>query len=143
VSRHDQSASLRAAARHGLAGLVVLAGLASVVSGAVIGVAGVWASLLGAVVGGGFVLFTVGAVLATARSGPTTTAAVLMGTWLLKLVALLVVLAVLRRFDFYDRPTFGVVVLGVVVGLLAVETRAVLGTRSLHVDAVPSAPEPD
>lgn len=127
-------APLRAAARQGAIGLVVLTVVAAVVASLLVGVSGLWAALLGAAVGGAFVLFTVAVVLGTASSPPTTVAAVLMGTWLLKLVGLIVVLAVLRRFDFYDAPTFGIVVIVAAVGLLAVETRAVIRTRATYVD---------
>ena len=61
-----------------------------------------------------------------------------MGTWLLKLVALIVALAVLRRFDFYDSTTFGVVVIVGVVVLLGLETLAVVRTRTTYVDPQPS-----
>ncbi len=132
---------LRAAARYGAGGVVAVAVLASVIGGLAVGISGVWGALLGSAVGGGFVLFTVAVVLATAQSSPTTTAAVVMGTWLLKLVAVLVVLAVLRQFDFYDRTTLGVVVLCTVVGVLALETTAIVRTRTTYVDPVPSTPE--
>jgi hypothetical protein len=134
----DPSAPLRAAARHGVLGLVVLAVVAAVVGGLAAGAPGVWGALLGAAVCGAFVLFTVAVVLGTAGSAPTTTAAVLMGTWLLKLVVLIVALAVLRRFDFYDSTTFGVVVIVGVVVLLGLETLAVVRTRNTYVDPVPS-----
>lgn len=134
----DSSAPLRAAARNGVLGLVVLAVVAAVVGGLAVGTRGVWGALLGAAVCGGFVLFTVGVVLGTAGSAPTTTAAVLMGTWLLKLVTLIVALAVLRRFEFYDRTTFGVVVIVGVVVLLGLETLAVVRTRTTYVDPLPS-----
>ena len=134
----DSAAPLRAAARHGVLGLAALTVAAAVIAGLVVGAPGVWAALLGAAVGGGFVLFTVAVVLGTARSEPTTMAAVLLGSWLLKLVVLIGVLAVLRRFDFYDRTTFGVVILAAAVGLLALETRAIVRTRAVYVDASPS-----
>lgn len=134
----DSSAPLRAAARNGVLGLVVLAVVAAVVGGLAVGTPGVWGALLGAAVCGGFVLFTVAVVLGTAGSAPTTTAAVLMGTWLLKLVALIVSLALLRRFDFYDRTTFGAVVIVGVVVLLGLETLAVVRTRTTYVDPQPS-----
>lgn len=134
----DPSAPLRAAARHGVLGLVVLAVVAAAVGGLAAGTPGVWGALLGAAVCGAFVLFTVAVVLGTADAQPTTTAAVLMGTWLLKLVAFIVALAVLRRFDFYDSTTFGIVVIVGVVVLLGLETLAVVRTRSTYVDPVPS-----
>ena len=101
---------------------------------------GVWGALLGAAVGGGFVLFTAVVVLATANSEPTTLAAVLLGSWLLKLILAIVVMVVLRGMDFYSRGTFVAVIALAVVGLLAVETRAVLGAKDPYVEPLPSGP---
>lgn len=136
-------APLRAAARQGGLGLLVLVVVAAAIATLVAGTPGLWGALLGAAVGGAFVLFTVAVILATAGASPTTAGAVLMGTWLLKLVALLVVVALLRRVDFYDRTTFGIVVIAAAVGLLAVETWAVVRTRVAYVDPVPSDPAAD
>lgn len=142
-SLDDSSAPLRAAARNGVLGVVVLAVVAAALGGLLAGTAGLWGALLGTAVGGGFVLFTVAVVIGTAGSAPTTTMAVLMGTWLLKLLALLGVLAGLAQLDFYDRTTFGLVVIAAVVWLLGLETLAVVRTRSLYVSPEPSAPTGD
>lgn len=131
---------MRVAVRHGFIGLVVLAVAASVVAGLLVGLPGVWGALLGAAVGGGFVLFTAVVILATANSEPTTLAAVLLGSWLLKLILAIVVMIVLRGMDFYNRATFVAVIALAVIGLLALETRAVLRTNVAYVEPEPSAP---
>lgn len=131
---------MRAAVRHGFIGLLVLGGLASVVAGLLAGLPGVWGALLGSAVGGGFVLFTAVVVLATANSEPTTLAAVLLGSWLLKLILAIVVMIVLRGMDFYHRGTFVAVIALAVIGLLTLETRAVLRTNVAYVEPQPSAP---
>ena len=131
---------MRAAVRHGVLGLLALAVGASAVAGLILGLPGVWGALLGAAVGGGFVLFTAVVVLATANSEPTTLAAVLLGSWLLKLVLAIVVMVVLRGMDFYSHGTFVAVIAAAVIGLLALETKAVLGTRVPYVEPLPSGP---
>lgn len=138
----NQTAALRAAARHGGIGLLVLAAGSAAVAGGFLGTAGVWGALLGAAVGGGFVLFTAVVVLATARSEPTTLAAVLLGSWMLKLIAAIVVMVVLRGLHFYSRGTFVAVIAIAVVGLLALETRAVLSTKMTYVEPTPAEPTP-
>jgi len=110
------------------------------VAGLMQGTPGVWGALLGAAVGGGFVLFTAVVVLATANAEPTTLAGILLGSWLLKLVLAIVVMVVLRGVDFYSRGTFVAVIALAVVGLLTVETRAVLRTNVAYVDPLPSRP---
>lgn len=134
----DHTSALRAAVRDGVIGLLVLAGVAAGASSLVVGLPGVWGALLGAAVGGGFVLFTAVVVLATARSEPTTLAAVLLGSWLLKLILAIAVMMVLAGMDFYSRGTFVAVIALAVIGLLALETRAVLRTKVPYVDPVPS-----
>jgi hypothetical protein len=136
----DQVAALRAALRHGVLRLLVLAVGASVIAGLMQGMPGVWGALLGAAVGGGFVLFTAVVVLATANAEPTTLAGILLGSWLLKLVLAIIVMVVLRGMDFYSRGTFVAVIALAVVGLLTVETRAVLRTNVAYVDPLPSGP---
>lgn len=135
----DQTDALRAAVRYGAVGLLVLAIGAAAVAGGLLGLPGVWGALLGAAVGGGFILFTAVVVLATARSEPTTMAAVLLGSWLLKLVLVIVVMLVLRGMDFYSRGTFVAVIALAVIGLLALETRAVLATKMTYVQPAPEA----
>lgn len=79
-------------------------------------------------------LTTAVVVIATARSAPQTTAAVLLGTWLIKLLVAIVVVAVLDRFDFYSRPAFAVTIILALVVVLAGETWAILKTRTPYVE---------
>lgn len=137
----DPSAPLRAAVRHGQLGAVVLAVVSCGVGLLVRGTPGLWGALVGSAIAAGFVLFTAASVLFTARLEPALSGVVLLGGWLLKLVLLLVVLAVLRPLDFYDRTTLVVVTVLAAVGMLALETRAVLRTRVPYVDPDPSVPD--
>lgn len=92
------------------------------------GNAGFWGSALGAIVAG--VFFSVTAILAitTSKMGPDKLGFVILGSWLLKIVILMAVLAWLRTEDFYSRPFFlGVLVIQTMV-LLALE--AVMLTRA-------------
>lgn len=94
---------------------------------------GIWGVLIGAAIGGGFVLATVGVVLLTAETSPQNTLIVILGTWLLKVVVVLGVLAGLKNFDFYDHTALGVtIILALVVGL-ASETLGILRTRTTYV----------
>lgn len=136
----DQTTALRTAVRHGVLGLIVLTVLAAGVSALFLGLPGVWGALLGAAVGGGFVLFTAVVVLATARSEPATLAAVLLGSWLLKLILAIIVMVVLRGMDFYSRGAFVAVITLAVVGLLMLETRAVLGAKMTYVQPSTQGP---
>ncbi|GAA1406032.1 hypothetical protein [Oerskovia paurometabola] len=105
-----------------LGGLLVLGvGLGALLAGT----AGVWGALMGVGIALVFSGTTIVAMARTARSTPTTTAAVVLGSWLVKIVLLGIVLAVLRNYEFYDRIVFAVVLLVGVIGSALLDYRAV------------------
>lgn len=128
------TAGLRKAVRFGALALAVLAVVSAAAWTAIDGTPGLWGALMGAAVGGAFVLTTAIVVIATAHSAPQTTAAVVLGTWLVKLLAAMGIVAVLSRFDFYSRPAFAVTVIAALIVVLAVETWAILKTRAPYVE---------
>jgi hypothetical protein len=77
---------------------------------------------------------TVWALLRTVDASPTTTAAVVMGSWLAKMVVLIVILVVLRGMDFYDRWVFAGVLLVGVIGSAVLDYRAVSRGRIPYVE---------
>lgn len=114
----DPRIPLLAAARSGLIALGVLTVISLLVWGGKEGMPGVWGVVLGAAIGGGFVLLTVVSVLVTARSTPTMTGAVVMFGWLAKIVVLILILLAIKDLTFYDTMAFFVtVVLALIVTL--------------------------
>jgi hypothetical protein len=75
--------------------------------------------------------------------------AVIMGTWLGKLAVVIVLLAILRGMDFYDRVVLAVVVAVAVIGSALLDYRAVSRGRVPYVSPsgtgskVPNVDEPD
>ncbi|EFV92868.1 MULTISPECIES: hypothetical protein [Dietzia] len=128
------TAALRKAVRFGVLALAVLAVISAIVWALVDGLPGLWGALMGAGIGGAFVLATAIVVIATARSAPQTTAAVVLGTWLLKLLVAMGVVAALAQFDFYSHTAFGVTIIVALVVVLAGETWAVLKARTPYVE---------
>jgi hypothetical protein len=126
-------APLRAALRYGLVGLVVLTVLAVAIAGAVSGVSGVWGALLGAAIGGGFILTTAAVVLFGAKLPPTTAGLVMLVSWAGKLLVAMVVIAILNQFDFYDRVALFLTVIGALVIVLGAETYGVLRQKVPYV----------
>ncbi len=126
-------APLRAALRYGLVGLVVLTVLAVAIGGAVSGAAGVWGALLGAAIGGGFILTTAAVVLFGAKLPPTTAGLVMLVSWAGKLLVAMVVIAILNQFDFYDRVVLFLTVIGALVIVLGAETYGVLRQKVPYV----------
>lgn len=114
--------------------LVALTVVSLMAWGAARDLPGIWAVLMGVAVGGGFVLATAATVLATANSTPTTTMAVVLGGWLVKVGLLAVFLMWIRGFDFYDHRAFGVTTLAALAVALAAETWGVITTRTTYLD---------
>lgn len=116
------------------AALVVLTIVSLMGWGAARELPGIWAVLMGVAVGGGFVLATAATVLATSNSSPTSTMAVVLGGWLVKMLVLVVFLLWIRRFDFYDSTAFGLTTIAALVVALGAETWGVITTRSAYLN---------
>nr|WP_286186248.1 hypothetical protein [Sphaerisporangium cinnabarinum] len=130
--------AVRAVFRTALRDVLVLLGALTVlgvaVGALVAGLPGVWGALLGVGVALVFSATTVWTMLRTVDASPTTTAAVVMASWLGKMVVLVAVLVVLRGMDFYDRWVFAGVLLVGVMGSAALDYRAVSRGRIPYVD---------
>lgn len=109
---------------------------------AVAGSKGVWGALIGVALAVIFSGTTVVSVLRTADSTPTQTGAVIMIAWFGKVIVVVAALAVLSRFDFYDRIVLGVVLLAGVLGSAYLDLRAVQRARIPYIEPRPS-PAPD
>jgi hypothetical protein len=136
-ARTPGGAHVRAALRRALRLLAVfLVGLAVLGGGLgwlVAGTSGVW----GALIGVGVTLLvcgtTVATMLATADAPVSTTAAVVLGSWLAKMVVVVGVLVALNGRDLVDRTTLGVVVLVGVLGSAYLDYLAVSAARVPYV----------
>ncbi|GAA3192970.1 hypothetical protein GCM10020255_093230 [Rhodococcus baikonurensis] len=123
----------------GVMGLIALAVVGALLAGLFAGKEGVYGALIGAAVGGGFILFTALGVLLTAKLPALTAGAVLLGTWLLKMILAMVVLFVLSDMDFYNKTALVLVIIMSLVVVLGAETYGVLGTKTPYVDPTPSS----
>ncbi|MBD3777883.1 MULTISPECIES: hypothetical protein [unclassified Cellulomonas] len=147
------SPEVAAVFRRALRDMVVLvAGVAVLGVGVgwlVAGVPGVWGALVGAAIALVFSGTTTLSMLRTSHTAPGKMMAVIMGTWLGKLAVVVVVLAVLRGMDFYDRYVLAVVVAVAVIGSALLDYRAVQRGRVPYVSPsgsgpkVPNRDEPD
>ncbi|WP_028479151.1 hypothetical protein [Nocardia sp. CNY236] len=126
-------APLRAALRYGLVGLAVLVVSATGLGAAVSGLSGVWGALLGAAIGGGFILTTVVVVLFGAKLPPSTAGLVMLLSWVGKMLVALVVVAVLHRFEFYDSVVLFLTVVAALVIVLGAETYGVVRQKVPYV----------
>lgn len=136
-------AVFRTALRDMLVLIVALTVLGTVVGALVAGMPGVWGALIGAGIALVFSGATAVSMLRTAHSSVQTMAAVVMGTWLGKVVVVVVVLAVLRNLHFYDRGVLAVVVAVGVIGSALLDYRAVSRGRVPYIETPPREPAAD
>lgn len=129
----DHRRPLQRAIRFGSLALLTVSVVSLSIWGWAAGIAGIWGVLMGAAIGGGFVLLTAISVLVTANTTPSTTGAVVLGSWLLKIVVLLGVLMVIRGMTFYDRWAFVVTTTLVLIAVLSVEVWSVITSRVTYV----------
>lgn len=133
-----QAEAVRAVLRRALRDMLVLVAVLAVVGVAVgawvAGVPGVWGAVIGVVVALVFSGTTVVSMLRTADAPAATTAAVILGAWLVKMVVLVAVFALLRPLDFYDRTVLAVVVVVGVLGSVYLDYRAVTRGRVPYVE---------
>ncbi|MBF6168129.1 hypothetical protein IU486_25745 [Streptomyces gardneri] len=136
-------APLRSALRYGLIGLGVLVVLAVALGAAVAGIPGVWGALLGAAIGGGFILTTAAVVLFGAKLPPSTAGLIMLVSWAGKVLVALIVVAILQRFDFYDRVVLFLTVVGALVIVLGAETYGVVRQKVPYVTTTDAQSAPD
>ena len=89
--------------------------------------------VIGAAIGGGFVLITAALVLFTAKSAPSTTMAVVLGGWLLKVVLLIVVLMIIRDLEFYDTMAMFITVVLAMIAVLGTEVWGIITSRVTYI----------
>lgn len=129
----DHRRPLKRALRLGATGLVVVTIASLAIWGGVRGTPGLLGVLVGAAIGGGFVLFTAASVLLTARTTPSTTMAVVLGGWLLKVVILIMVLLLIKDLEFYDTMALFVTVICALAVTLGTEVWGVVTSNVTYV----------
>ncbi|MRH88951.1 hypothetical protein GFY24_16110 [Nocardia sp. SYP-A9097] len=122
-------APLRAALRYGLMGLAVLVVVSAILSSIIAGMPGLWGALLGAAIGGGFILTTAASVLFSAKIESGLQGIVILGSWVGKIVLVLAIVAVLKQFDFYSPVALFLTVVGALLIVLGAETYGLLRQR--------------
>lgn len=130
----DPRRPLLRAVRFGAIALVIITIGSLAVWGGVRDLPGIWGVLIGAAIGGGFVLLTAVSVLFTSSTNPATTGAVVLGGWLLKIVVLILVLALIRDMMFYDRMALLVTTVLALIAVLATEVWGVITARVTYVN---------
>nr|WP_306428418.1 MULTISPECIES: hypothetical protein [unclassified Corynebacterium] len=121
------------ALKFGSVALVVITLMSLSIWGALRDLPGIWGVLIGAAIGGSFVLLTVLSVLLTANTSASTTGAVVLGSWLVKIVAVIIVFYFIRDMTFYDPIALFVTVVLALVVVLACEVYGVITAKVTYV----------
>lgn len=129
----DPRRPLLRALKFGAIALVVVTIVSLIIWGAVADLPGIWGVLIGAAIGGGFVLLTVISVLATSKTDAITTAVVVMAGWLIKIVVMLIILWVLSGMTFYDTWALAITIIVSLIIVLITETWGVITARVTYV----------
>lgn len=144
-ARPSSSAAADAVFRRALRDMLVLLAVLTVlgvgIGALVAGAAGVWGALIGVGLALVFSGTTVVSMLRTGRATPQAMAGIVMGAWLGKVVVVIVVLAVLRDLDFYDRRVLALVLLVGVLGSALLDYRAVARGRIPYVEPADRGPD--
>lgn len=98
------------------------------------GIPGLWGVLVGAGMGGAFILITVVAILLTSKASPSVVMGALMGSYLVKVIALIALTASIKDMDFYNKAALVTALLGAIVLVLGGELLGVMKTRQVYVD---------
>lgn len=107
----------------------VITVLGFVVGYLVAGLPGVLGALLGVVAALLFSGTTAVSMRAVLGKPLTTLAAVVLGTWLAKMIVLIAMLALLADQTFYDKYVFATVLFAVVIASMVIDVRAVVRAR--------------
>lgn len=124
----------KSAAKWGLITWLAITAVGTIAGYTVDQTSGFWGSALGSVVAGLFFAVTAIVAVKTTSLGPDKLGAVILGSWLLKIVLLMAALAWLRGQDFYSRPFFFVILLAQTMVLLVLEATLLTKAKVPYVE---------
>lgn len=120
--------------RLGLPAAAILLVVAAIIGLIADGSPGAWGAALGVAVPVAFLAVTALVGRLTGNVPLTYLAAVVMGSWLGKVIVLIAVLALLRGRDFYAKPAFMAAFVVGTVGFLAIEAVVMMRGRVLYAE---------
>ncbi len=133
----DHRRPLFTALRNGAYALAVVAVVSVIAWSFAQGMPGFWGALIGAAIGGGYVLLTAVSVLATSGQSIGMIGAVVLGGWLVKIALVLMILMILDPLTFYHRGAMVITLIIALVVCIIAEMVGVLRTRTTYVTPVP------
>ncbi|WP_041632129.1 hypothetical protein [Corynebacterium maris] len=117
------------ALKYGTIGLVIVTVISLAAWGGAQGLPGIWGVLIGAAVGGGYVLLTALSILVTANTSTGATGAIVLGGWLVKLVLVMIIFIALDGLTFYHQWAFVVTLLVALIVVMVAELWGLITTN--------------
>lgn len=99
---------------------------------------GLWGALIGGGIGLLFCGTTVVSMVVAEGKSPQFLAIVVLGSWLVKMLVIIIALAVLRNMTFYDRYVLAATLGAIVISSLTIEMLAIKSARIPLVDVPPA-----
>lgn len=115
--------------KFGVIGLIIVTVASLAIWGWLQGLPGIWGVLMGAAIGGGYVLLTALSVLITANTSTGFTGVVVLGGWLVKLAAVLLIFVAIDGLTFYHTTAFVVTLLIALFVVIGSELYGVISTN--------------
>ncbi|HZK31856.1 MAG TPA: hypothetical protein VFC72_02980 [Corynebacterium sp.] len=125
----DHRRPLLRALKYGGIGLVIVTLISLAAWGAAQGLPGIWGVLIGAAIGGGYVLLTALSVLVTANTSTGAAGAIVLGGWLVKLVLVMIIFIALDGLTFYHQWAFVVTLLVALIVVMVAELWGLITTN--------------
>ncbi|AGS34622.1 hypothetical protein B841_05745 [Corynebacterium maris DSM 45190] len=125
----DHRRPLLRALKYGTIGLVIVTVISLAAWGGAQGLPGIWGVLIGAAVGGGYVLLTALSILVTANTSTGATGAIVLGGWLVKLVLVMIIFIALDGLTFYHQWAFVVTLLVALIVVMVAELWGLITTN--------------
>lgn len=124
----------RNAGKWGFISWIAISGLSLAIGFEFGGSSQMWGSGLGSLVAGGFFAITALVAIFTTSLGPQQLGIAVLGSWLLKIVLLIGVLAWLRNQEFFSKPYFLAVLLIQTFSLLILEATLLTRAKVVYVE---------
>lgn len=115
---------------------VVIAVVGGVIGYLVVGTDGLWSALIGTGLAVVFAVITAFTLMAALNRPITLFFGIIMGSWLLKIVVFMALLALVTSLDFVHPVVLFLSVVAAVVGTLAVDTIVVMNARQSYASNV-------
>lgn len=106
----------------------------AIVGKILLGLPGFYAALMGGAIGGSFFVITGITIVRTYHMEGNTMMAIIMGSWLLKVVCLLIILKLLHHAMFFNHSFFAITIIIALISVLGTQIWTIFHTKTLTIE---------